>query len=73
MFEDILGTEIQSVEEKAPLEVGACPYCGSSTIEEGSGVFASSTVYIQDMVCHLCSAVWKVYYNEDLEVIDVVY
>ena len=71
MFEDILGQE-QPVEERAP-DVGACPYCGSSTVEEGSGVFASKKEYIQDMGCQSCSAVWKIHYNEDLEVIDIVY
>ena len=47
MFEDILGSEETPVMQT--LEVGACPYCGSSTIEEGSGIFNSKRLYVQDM------------------------
>lgn len=73
MFEDLLGSDPSPHEHREMVDVGACPYCGSATIEEGSGVFASRKEYIQDMGCQSCSAVWKIHYNEDLEVIDIVY
>ena len=71
MFEDILGSEETPVMQT--LEVGACPYCGSATIEEGTGVFSSQRLYVQDMGCQSCGETWKVHYNEDLEIIDIVY
>jgi len=71
MFEDILGHESTSIMQT--LEVGACPYCGSATVEEGSGIFNSERLYVQDMGCQSCSATWKVHYNEDLEIVDIVY
>ena len=71
MFEDILGHESTPIMQT--LEVGVCPYCGSSTVEEGSGIFNSKRLYVQDMGCQSCSATWKVHYNEDLEIVEIVY
>jgi transposase-like protein len=72
MFEDILGSETQTIEVRT-VDVGACPYCGSATIEEDCGIFASKKIYIQTMACQSCSSTWKIHYNEDLEVVHIEY
>jgi transcription elongation factor Elf1 len=73
MFEDILGPDEAPGGKDPEIDIGACPNCGSTTIEEDSGVFASKKIYIQTMACQSCSAIWKIHYNEDLEVVHIEY
>ncbi len=73
MFEDILGEE----EEKLKLSTSnttVCPYCGSDSIEEdGIGTFTSNTTFVQPQYCNKCSNNWEIVYNENLEIVSIIY
>lgn len=73
MFEDILGKDKYKEPRREKICVNSCPFCGSKTIEEDSGIFINSKEYVLTMACQACSGVWKIHYNEDLDVTDIKY
>jgi formate dehydrogenase maturation protein FdhE len=72
MYGDLI-TDISSVKRKLNEAVKdeICPMCGSPDIEASYGVFISRARYMQTMTCTVCSAQWKITYDNDLNVIDV--
>jgi transposase-like protein len=71
MFEDI----IKKKKKEIPLELDSdmCPYCYSLDVEDNGGVFVSSKLYVQSMLCNTCYKEWHVHYDQNLNVISIDY